>query len=145
MGRSLVTGENQRSASTHVEQRQRHQVGRNTAGVIPNLNINRIRDANADGFNGAACDFCAVMEYPLRLGFQPTQNERIVQSLALNDKDQGRTLGNAGHLKALKSTGLLIESYKNLTPPNGRLDIKSNTSTFRDVFPARSQNSEALP
>lgn len=135
---SLVTGENQRSASTHASNDNVIKVVAETLlEVIPNLNINRIRDANADGFTGAAYDFCAVMEYPLRLGLSThLQNERIVQSLALRtDKDKGTEHpATPVILKALKSTGLLIESYKNLTPPNGRFDIKSNTSTFRDVF-----------
>lgn len=135
---SLVTGENQRSASTQVSNDNVIKIVAETLlEVIPNLNINRIRDANADGFTGVAYDFCAVLEYPLRLGLSThLQNERIVQSLALRtDKDKGTEHpATTVILKALKSTGLLIESYNGVTPLNGRFEIKSNTSTFRDVF-----------
>lgn len=135
---SLVTGENQRSASTHIDNDNVVKIVAETLlEVLPNLNINRVRDANADGFTGVAYDFCAVLEYPLRLGLSThLQNERVVQSLALrSDKNKGTEHpATPVILKALKSTGLLIETYNGVTPPNGRFEVKSNTSTFRDVF-----------
>lgn len=136
---SLVTNENQqRPAELVGDDKVVQTVADTLIELIPNLNINQYRPAeHPEGFTGEAFDYCAVLEYPLRLGLSAhMRDEKTVQRLALRtEKKKGQDHPAAPVIhKALRQTGLLIETYEGVTPANGRFAVRSGKSLFRDCF-----------
>lgn len=135
----LVTGtENRSVASLAGDKTVVAKIANVILEVIPTLNINRVRkDALADGFTGIALDYCAIQESALRSGISThLQDEAIIQALALrHDKMKGTEHPATAVIhQALRRTGLMLESYQNITPANGRFDVKSGTTTFRGCY-----------
>lgn len=135
----LVTGAEQKTATFKAGDKQAlKQIADTLLEIIPNLNINKYRTQfNAEGFTGAAYDYCAVMEHPLRTHLSThLQDEKLVQALALRHQRSNGTEHPAVPVirEALKFAGILVETYDGVTPENGRFEIKSGTVTFKDCF-----------